>query len=194
MAYRNGTYVAFHADGTSDPTESDMKYYRLVEAWKDNENLEISFVNSHDKSNAVRDSSKKTTLENSIMERLRNSKNMLLIIGDTTKNDIDWIPFEISKAVDLYNLPIIVAYTGYRYIFPDYYAPANFSPLWPLDLISRINKGSIRAIHIPFRKEPISAAINHFGINDSIPNTSLDYYIEQEYINWKLFNPFTDKK
>jgi len=27
MAYHNGTYVAFHAGGTTDPTASDIKYY-----------------------------------------------------------------------------------------------------------------------------------------------------------------------
>ena len=30
MAYRNGTYVAFHAGGITDPTESDIKYYNLL--------------------------------------------------------------------------------------------------------------------------------------------------------------------
>lgn len=193
MAYRSGTYVAFHADGTSDPTESDMKYYRLVEAWKNNDSLEISFVNSHDKASAVRDTSQRKTLEDSLLERLRNSKNLLLIIGDTTKNDSDWIPFEISKAIDTYNLPIIVAYTGYRYIFPNYYTPANFRSLWPASLVARVDNKSARAIHIPFRKEPIASAINQFGINDQIPNTSLDYYISDEYIKWNLFNPLVDR-
>jgi len=193
MAYRSGTYIAFHADGTSDPTESDMKYYRLVEAWKNNEDLEIKFVNSHDKANAVRDTSLRTTLEQSILERLRNSKNLLLIIGDTTKNDRDWIPFEISKAIDIYHLAIVAVYPGYRYIFPEYYAPANFRPLWPPALATRIDNNTARVIHIPFRKEPVGAAINQFGVNNQTPNTSLDYYISEEYVKWNLFNPLTDR-
>lgn len=193
MAYRSGTYVAFHADGTPDPTESDMRYYRLVEAWKNNDDLELSFVNSHDKASAVRDTSLRSTLENSLLERLRNSKNLLLIIGDTTKNDRDWIPFEISKAVDSYNLPIIAAYTNYRYIFPEYYAPINFRPLWPASLAARIDNNTARVIHIPFRKEPIAAAINQFGVNDQIPGTPLDYYIRDAYVGWDLFNPLVDR-
>lgn len=193
MAYRSGTYVAFHADGTSDPTESDMKYYRLVEAWKNNDKLELSFVNSHEKASSVRDSSKRKTLEDSLLERLRNSKNILLIIGDTTKNDRDWIPFEISKAIDSYNLPVIAAYTGYRYLFPEYYAPANFRSLWPASLATRIDNKSAHVIHIPFRKEPIAAAINQFGINDKVPSSSLNYYIRNAYIGWGLFNPLTDR-
>ena len=33
MAYRNGTYVAFHAEGTNVPTDSDIKYYNLLKMW-----------------------------------------------------------------------------------------------------------------------------------------------------------------
>src|SRR5262244_97010 len=74
MAYRSGTYVAFHAEGNSDPTERDMKYYRMLQAWHQHEKIEFSLVNSHDESSAVRDSSKRETLRRSLMERLRNSQ------------------------------------------------------------------------------------------------------------------------
>ena len=33
MAYRNGTYIAFHANGTNVPIDSDIKYYNLMKAW-----------------------------------------------------------------------------------------------------------------------------------------------------------------
>jgi hypothetical protein len=193
MAYRSGTYVAFHADNISDPTESDMKYYRLVEAWKNNNNLEIEFINSHDKANAVRDSSLRKTLQDSLLKRLRNSKNLLLIIGDTTRNDNDWIPFEISRAIDEYHLPVIAAYTGYRYIFPSFYAPNNFRSLWPTALASRIDSNTAKVIHIPFRKNPVSAAINQFGVNDEMPETPLNYYLSEVYTKWGLFNPLIDR-
>ena len=32
MAYRNGTYIAFHANNATEPTESDFKYYNLLKA------------------------------------------------------------------------------------------------------------------------------------------------------------------
>lgn len=62
MAYRNGTYVAFHAEGNSDPTETDMKYYRLLHAWHAHEKIEFTLINSHDKASAVRDKSLRETL------------------------------------------------------------------------------------------------------------------------------------
>ena len=98
MAYRNGTYVAFHANGTNIPGTSDIDYYNLMKAWAAKTDDDFTMNNSHDKASAVRDSSKKETLKRSLHERLRNSKNMVLIIGRTTATDDDWVPFEIGHA------------------------------------------------------------------------------------------------
>ena len=57
MAYRYGTYVAFHANNTKEPTETDIKYYNLLKAWQVRSDNVFSFVNSHEKTAAVRDSS-----------------------------------------------------------------------------------------------------------------------------------------
>src|ERR1700694_4955314 len=111
MAYRSGTYVAFHAAGTNQPGKSDIDYYCLMKAWSMKTDDDFTMINSHEKASAVRDSSLRATLRRSLLERLRNSKNMVLIIGETTRSDTDWVPFEIEKAVDDYHIPIIVAYT-----------------------------------------------------------------------------------
>src|SRR5260370_42134497 len=84
MAYRNGTYVAFHAAGTSQPGKSDIDYYNLMKAWTAKTDDDFTMINSHDKASAVRDTSLRATLRRSLLERLRNSKNMVLIIGETT--------------------------------------------------------------------------------------------------------------
>jgi hypothetical protein len=75
MAYRSGTYIAFHAGGTSDPTASDIKYYRMLKAWHEHDNIDFKFVNSHEKVASVRDSSTKETLRRSLKERLNNTKS-----------------------------------------------------------------------------------------------------------------------
>ena len=75
MAYRNGTYVAFHAHGTNIPGgNSDIDYYNLMKAWTAKTDDEFTMNNSHDKVAAVRDSSKAATLRASLLERLKNSK------------------------------------------------------------------------------------------------------------------------
>jgi hypothetical protein len=40
MSYRNKTYVAFASE--------DIHYYRLMEAWRENEHIDFSFFDAHD--------------------------------------------------------------------------------------------------------------------------------------------------
>src|SRR6267154_4754722 len=156
MAYRNGTYVAFHAAGTNQPGKSDIDYYNLTKAWTAKTDDDFTMINSHEKASAVRDASLRTTLRNSLLERLRNSKNMVLIIGETTRLDTDWVPFEIEKAVDLYGIPIIAAYTVFE---KPIRAPGVLSGYWPAALRARIDDGTANVLHIPFKKEPLGDAL-----------------------------------
>jgi hypothetical protein len=181
MAYRNGTYIAFHADGTNRPGESDMDYYNLMKAWSAKTDDDFSMINSHDKASAVRDTSKKATLRASLQERLRNSRNMVLIIGKTTKLDTDWVPFEIEQAVDTYGLPIIAVYPDYKNIM----TPVALRDLWPKAFQTRIDSNDVRAIHIPFKKSPIMHALDRFDHSNQ-PSTALSYYSRDAYQQWGL--------
>ncbi len=49
MAYRNGTYVAFHAAGTNQPGKSDIDYYNLLKAWTAKTDDDFTMINSHEK-------------------------------------------------------------------------------------------------------------------------------------------------
>jgi hypothetical protein len=137
MGYRNATYVAFHAGGTSDPTASDIKYYNTLKMWDAHEHIEFSFVNSHEKTAAVRDSSSTLTLQRTLKTRLLNSKNFLLILTSRTKYDGDWVPFEIQYAIDDCDLPVIAAYPDFSSIV----APAALASYWPRALSTRIQSG-----------------------------------------------------
>ncbi len=167
MAYRNGTYVAFHANGTNIPGgNSDIDYYNLLRAWSAHPDDEFTMNNSHDKTAAVRDSSSKERLKTVLTERLKNSRNMLLIIGDTTLLDDDWVPFEIGKAVDTFGIPIIAAYTGQS---TPIRKPSALKSKWPNALATRIASGAAGVIHIPFKKAAIFDAISQFSHNKMPP-------------------------
>jgi hypothetical protein len=181
MAYRNGTYVAFYAAGTSDPTASDMKYYTLLQAWQADEDNEFYFVNSHDKVAAIRDSSSRRRLQDVLAERLRNSKNMVLILGQSTQFDTDWVPFEISYAVDSCHIPIIAAYPDYEYVLE----VEEKRRLWPDALAQRIDSKAARVIHIPFKREPLTDAVNQFS-HDHPPTTSVSYYSREAYASFGI--------
>lgn len=184
MAYRNGTYVAFHANGTTDPMESDIKYYNLIKAWTAKTDDDFAIINSHDKTSSVRDTSKRETLRASLVTRLTNSKHLLLIIGKTTKEDTDWVPFEIEYAIDKCKIPVIVAYTTVNTpILTSGDIPTAY---WPKALELRIANKSVNAIHIPFKKEPIKDAVEQFSPTKLPVNGSLTFYGQSAYRSFGL--------
>ena len=183
MVYRTGSYVAFHAGGTSDPTESDMKYYTTLLMWDVRPDHEFEFVNSHEKTAAVRDSSKRETLERRLKERLNRSKNMILIIGEETKQDTDWVPFEIRYAVDECHIPIIAAYVPGNLLCV--VNPTASEGLWPQALATRIRDGSARVMHVPFRERPLADAVEQFTHNN-LPSMGLICYSPDAYRTWGL--------
>lgn len=177
MAYRNGTYVAFDGGGDTDPITGDIKYYNLMKSWASSKQMNFVFSNSHLKTNQVRD-----TLRRALSTRMRNSKNFLIILTEETKifnSNLNW---EIVKAHEN-DLPFIVVYPEYKKI----QNPIKLSSLWPIELEKLISEKAIKAIHIPFKLDPISDAISQFSVvSNKYPNSSLSYYSNEAYESWGL--------
>ena len=182
MAYRNGTYIAFHAEGSTDPTASDIKYYRMMLAWRAKDGSAFPFFNSHEKVSAVRDTSQAETIKRSLRLRMDNSKNMVLIIGARTRFDTDFVPYEIGYAVDRCGIPIIATYPGQGVIR----SPNNLRNLWPSALQSRIDNGKAKVIHIPFNRKAIEDAVEQFDRNKAPAGGGLGYYNDDAYREFGL--------
>ena len=99
MPYRNRTYVAFDAD-------SDIRYYRLMTAWRQSDKSDFNFNNAHDLINIWQHSSEETIKRN-LRERMTNSKIFILLVGEKTKYLYKYVKWEIEQAIKL-DLPIIV--------------------------------------------------------------------------------------
>jgi hypothetical protein len=157
MAYRNGIYVAFNGCGTTNPTESDIKFYNILKAWDANKDIDFEFVNSHDKTCQVRDDSLTSTLIAHLNERLKNSKLFFLIVTENTKNSSKILDYEIITAIDTMKIPIVVAYTDI----------AVMGHL-PTVLQDRINNKTAEIHTIFFDLKLIKAAFDKFGVNKTM--------------------------
>lgn len=182
MANRTGTYVAFDGLGETDPTKSDFKYYATIQAWSANKNIEFSLTNSHEKTYAVLDTSLRLTLYSRIQERLRASKNMLIILTNDTRYTGSLLSYEIEQAIDIYKIPLIIAYPGFSSILN----VDNHSSVWPKALVDRINRAGTSAIHVTFSKESILDAITRFYVNGESLEGSKNYYNREAYAQWGL--------
>lgn len=182
MANRTGTYIAFDGLGETDPAKSDFRYYATIQAWCANSHIEFNITNSHEKTFAVRDSSSKATLYARMQERLRASKNMLVILTKDTRYTGSVLSFEIEQAIDNYQIPLIIAYTEYSSILN----VDVLSNLWPKSLADRINKTETEAIHIAFKKDCILDAISQFSVNGKHLSSGKDHYSRDAYVQWGL--------
>ena len=160
--YRNGTYVAFDGQGEVNPVNSDLHNFELLKAWQTNDNVRFNFVNSHEKTYSVRDSSSLETLKAKLKERMANSKNMLVIVSSQTNKNRGLLNWEIQQAVEVYKLPIIVAYV-------DLQSLNSFS--------LNVNNNTAKVAHTPFTQFKIGGAINYYSVvTPTMPINSMEIY------------------
>lgn len=168
MSYKNGNYTAFYVDepfresnlGVS--LSKDFCYYRLLRAWKANDNS-FPFNDSHEKTYNVRDDSDwEKTLKPRLHKRIDNSKNVILFLSSYTKNS-KALKEEIDYAINKKGLPIIVVYPEFKNT-SDIVVNSNFTDsvidLWNKIPIFRDNKYKVPVIHIPMNKELVKKTLN----------------------------------
>lgn len=163
MAKRTRTYVAFDAD-------SDIRYYRLMQAWNANDGIEFDFNNAHDLT-TIRPDSGEEAIKASLRERMKNSKNLVILVGESTKNLRKYVPWEIEIAIKA-DLPVIVVNLNGDKQMNSLLCPANLK--------------EELAIHIPF-----GAAIMQFAL-DNWPNSHSKYRAESKsgpyYYNQSVYD------
>ncbi|ELY2010071.1 TIR domain-containing protein [Flavobacterium psychrophilum] len=139
MAYQNKTYVCFDAD-------TDILMYRLMTAWKENDKIEFNFHNAHEINN-IRDGSSEATIKTKLRERLKDTKVLVVLIGENTKNLYKYVRWEIEWAIE--NDIAIVA--------------VNLNNKKQMDnaLCPPLLKDKL-AIHIPFGQKIMNYALNNW--------------------------------
>ena len=92
--------------------DSDLQYYNLMKAWKQNENIAFDFFDAHN-INTILDKSEES-IKAGLMERFRNSKAFVLLVGEHTRYLYKYVRWEIEQALKR-DLPcIIVNLNGLR--------------------------------------------------------------------------------
>jgi hypothetical protein len=127
MAYRNKTFVSFASE--------DIRYYRLMQAWRDNERIEFDFHDAHDLNTAL-DTSQPDTIRRRLGERLANTKQVVMLIGEVTRrkaaDPASFIHYE-AEAVARRDLPVVLVNLNGNRTIPEGYIP---DAIWPLCTVS----------------------------------------------------------
>jgi hypothetical protein len=99
MSYRNKTYVIFDGD-------NDMWAYAYMKGWKANENIDFNFYDAHDL-RPLTDRASEDTVKRRLRERFSSAKQVVVLIGEHTKDLYHFVRWELEIALKL-DLPIIV--------------------------------------------------------------------------------------
>lgn len=167
MAYRNGNYTAFYV---AEPFNSsalganatkDFQYYNTLRMWK-GADAAFPFVDSHDKTYSVRDGSNwELTLRPRLRDRLRSSKNMVLILSSITVNSRA-LREEIDYGINDQGLPVIVIYPEYatkESLLANGALKQAVKNLWGNLPIFRDSMGKVPTLHVPMSKDLIKMAL-----------------------------------
>ncbi len=162
MAYRNKTYICFDAD-------TDIHYYRLMQAWKQNDKTDFNFFDAHDINNLLPTSSEET-IKQRLRERLNNAKMFIVLVGSQTRYLYRFVRWEMEIALKL-DIPIIaVNLNGKRRMDPDRCPPVIRDEL---------------AIHVSFNTAIVQYALENWGTTHASyrkeDKSGPYYYKEQVY-------------
>ena len=159
MSYRNKTYVIFDGD-------EDLWYYKAMLEWVKNEHIDFAFYNAHDL-NELRDGSSEETVKRKLRERLGNTKQAIVLVGEKTKNLYRYVRWELEMCLDK-KIPIIAV-------------NLNQKRKMDADRCPPILKGTC-TVHVGFRAKIIQKALDDFCVNfENYQNKSDLYYNDETY-------------
>lgn len=149
MGYRNRTYVIFDGD-------NDMWAYAYMKGWKSNDNIAFNFHDAHDlRPLTIRASD--DTVRARLHERFSNSKQVVVLVGESTKNLYKFVRWEIEIAKGL-DVPIVVVNLNGRRSIDTDRCPAVLR--------------DYHAVHVAFKAAIIQYALDHFPASYQSRNRS----------------------
>lgn len=139
MSYRDKTYVIFDGD-------NDIWAYGFMKGWKKNENIDFDFEDAHDV-NDIRNGTQEETVKRKLRERLANTKQACVLVGNSTKNLYRYVRWEIEVCQEK-DIPIVVV-------------NLNDKRAMDPDLCPAILKDTC-ALHVAFRAKIIKKALDEW--------------------------------
>jgi hypothetical protein len=139
MSYRNKTYVVFDGD-------NDMWAYAYMKGWKKNENIDFNFHDAHDL-NTITDRASEDTVKRRLRERFSSAKQIVVLIGEHTKNLYRFVRWEMEIAQKL-DLPVIAVNLNGSRSYDSSLCPAILRDTY--------------TVHVAFKAKIIKYALDNF--------------------------------
>lgn len=157
------TYVAYDAQGILDHENSNLYIFHQLHAWQRMHPDRFHFLNM-DQINfsSEHDDLVDSTVKNLLLGIMAKADNLLVIVSKRTNVESPILNWQISKAVNRYHLPVIIAYVDKKNL-EDTAVEDNWSRL-PNKIRKYIGRDSARMCHIPLTQDKLERALGTFSV------------------------------
>ena len=157
------TYVAYDAQGVLDHVNSNLKTFQQLHAWQRMHPERFRFVNIDEiYFSSEHDDLVDSTVKNRLLALMAQADNLLVIVSKITDVESPILNWQISKAVNRYHLPVIIAYVG-KHQLEDTSIEDNWHRL-PNKIRKYIGRDSARMCHIPLTQDKLERALGTFSV------------------------------
>lgn len=140
MSYKDKTYIIFDGD-------KDRWAYANMKGWKALEHIDFDFENAHDEYTLTSNASDESYIKGKLKKRFANACQVIVLIGESTKNLYKYVRWELEVAQSL-GLPIIAVNLNGDRAQNDDTCPPIIRDTY--------------TVHIPFKMKIIKYALDNF--------------------------------
>ena len=157
------TYVAYDAAGVLDHVNSNLKTFQQLHAWQRMRPERFRFLNMDEINfSSEHDDLVNSTVKNRLLALMAQADNLLVIVSSITNVESPILNWQISKAVNRFHLPVIIAYVGKQQL-----ADTSIEDNWhrlPNKIRKYIGRDSARMCHIPLTQDKLERALGIFSV------------------------------
>ena len=159
----NKTYVAYDATGVLDHENSNLRIFKQLNEWQRIHPERFRFLNIDEiYFSSEHDDLIDSTLKTHLLSIMAQADNLLVIISPFTNVESPILNWQISRAVNRFHLPVIIAYVSKEQL-SDHSVEDNWHRL-PNKIRKYIGRDSARMCHIPLTQDKLERALSTFSV------------------------------
>ena len=160
----NKTYLAYNVDAVRNSKLENLHTLTQLGDWQKRYPNRYNFLNiEHIRFVAEHDDLVETTMKSQIFALLEKADNLMLVVTKETDGDNPWLNWQISRAVNRYHLPVIVAIKGVTAVTDE-----TLKEYWnhlPQKIRKYIGRNSARMCYIPFSETKVEKSLGYFSVH-----------------------------
>jgi len=157
------TYVAYDATGVLDHVNSNLKTFQQLHAWERMHPDRFRFLNIDEiYFSSEHDDLVDSTVKTRLIALMAQADNLLVLVSPVTNVESPMLNWQISRAVNRFHLPVIIAYVGRNHL-EDGAVEENWTCL-PNKIRKYIGRDSARMCHIPLTQDKLERALGTFSV------------------------------